>query len=157
MWERITRSEEARSWKGEISVHHRYTLGVAGERFFKEMRDERRLLASRCPRCQEAFLPPKMYCERCFEETTEWIPVDRPGYVKSFTVLHLSLDEEPLEEPLVVALIAWDGVRGGLIHRVSEIGHAGAVRTGMVVEAVWAEERTGTLEDILHFRPSTAG
>ena len=53
---------------GDIPVHHRYTLGVAGGRFFRAMRDERCLLASRCSNCREAFLPPKLYCERCFEE-----------------------------------------------------------------------------------------
>ncbi len=151
MLEKIGRADEARYMRGNIPIHHRYTLGVAGERFFKAMRDERRLLASRCPGCQEAFLPPKMYCERCFEETTDWIPVEGPGYVKSFTVLHLSLDEEPLEEPVVVALIAWEGVRGGLIHRVGGISPR-AVKIGMTVEPVWGEKRAGTLEDIRHFR-----
>ena len=153
MWEKITRPDEARYLRGDIPIHHRYTLGVAGERFFRAMRDQRQLLASRCPRCQEAFLPPKMYCERCFEETTDWIPVEGSGYVKTFTVLHLSLDEEPLEEPVVVAFIAWEGIRGGLVHRVSGV-RPGAVRIGMAVETVWAEEHTGTLEDIRHFRPA---
>ena len=153
MWEKITRPDEARSRRGDIPIHHRYTLGVAGERFFKGMRDERRLLASRCPRCQEAFLPPKMYCERCFEETTDWIHVEGSGYVKSFTILHLSLDEELLEDPTVVALIAWEGIRGGLIHRISGV-RPDAVRMGMAVEPEWADERAGTMEDIRHFRPT---
>ena len=42
MWEKSTRSGEAQQLRGEIPIHHRYTLGVAGERFFKAMRDERR-------------------------------------------------------------------------------------------------------------------
>ena len=156
MWEKVTRPEEARYWRGDIPIHHRYTAGIAGERFFKAMRDERRLLASRCPRCQDAFLPPKMYCERCFEETTDWIPVEGPGYVKGFTVLHRSLDEKPLEEPVVVALIAWTGIKGGLLHRMAEV-KLGDVTTGMVVEPVWAQVRAGTLEDIRHFRPAAVG
>ena len=158
MWEKITRSDEALHRRGSIPVHHRYTMGVAGERFFKEMRDQRRLLASRCPSCQEAFLPPKMYCERCFEETTDWMPVIGPGYVKSFTVLHLSLEEEPLDEPILVAIIAWEGKRGGLVHRVAGIKPtAREVRTGMAVEPVWAEVRAGSMSDILHFRPVRGG
>ena len=154
MWEKIARSGEARHWRGNIPVHHRYTLGIAGERFFRAMRDERRLLASRCSKCGDAFLPPKIYCERCFEEAADWIPVEGPGYVKSFTVLHLSLDEEPLKEPLVAAFIAWEGVRGGLLHRVGGV-EPGGVRLGMEVEPVWADERAGTLDDIRHFRPVT--
>ena len=152
MWENVDRGVDALHLLGDIPVHHRYTMGVAGERFFMEMRDGRRFMASRCPRCGEACLPPKMYCERCFEETTDWIPVDGPGYVKSFTVLHLSLDEEPLDEPVIVAFIAWEGVRGGLVHRVRGVG-MGQMKTGMVVEPVWAEERFGALDDVRHFRP----
>ena len=156
MWEKITRPDEAGYRLGEIPIHHRYTLGVAGERFFRTLRDEKRLIASRCPKCREAFLPPKMYCERCFEETAEWVSVEGPGYVKSFTVLHLSLDEEPLEEPVAVAFVAWEGIRGGLVHRLGEVAPA-AIIVGMAVEPVWAGERSGTLLDIHHFRPVAGG
>lgn len=154
MWEKIDRPDDLRFWRGDIPIHHRYTLGVAGERFFKEMRDAGRLLASRCPVCREAFLPPKIYCERCFEETADWIPVEGAGYVKTFSVLHVSLDEERLERPLVVAFVAWEGVRGGLVHRIGGV-EPGGVEVSMAVEPVWAEERSGTLEDISYFRPAS--
>ena len=152
MWEKVSEAGVARQWRGDIPVHHRYTLGVAGERFFRAMRDERRLFASRCSNFREAFLPPKLYCERCFEEIEEWTPVDEPAYVKSFTVLHLSLDEEPLTEPVVAALVGWQHIRGGLLHRIGGI-KSEEVRLGMAVEPVWALERSGTLADILHFQP----
>ena len=64
MWEKVDRSDAVLHRRGDIPIHHRYTMGVAGERFFRAMRDEKRLLASRCPGCRTAFLPPKMYCER---------------------------------------------------------------------------------------------
>ena len=156
MWEKITSPDEARYRRGDIPIHHRYTLGVAGERFFKAMRDESRLMASRCPRCQEAFLPAKLYCERCFVETADWLPVEGPGHVNTYTVLHQTLDEEPLEEPEVVAFIAWQGIRGGLVHRVAGPG-AHMIKIGMTVEPVWAEERMGNLHDILYFRRLNEG
>ena len=46
--------------------------------------------------------------------------MDEPAYVKSFTVLHVSLDEEPLTEPVVAALVGWQHIRGGLLHRIGE-------------------------------------
>ena len=107
---------------GSIPIYHRYTLGVAGERFFKAMRDNQQLLASPCPRCADFLLPPKMYCERCFEETSDdWVALEGPGYVRSFTVLHLDLDEEPLQTPLIVAMVSWPEARGGLIHRLGGV------------------------------------
>ena len=97
-----------------------------------------------------------MYCERCFRETGEdWVEVSGPGAVRSFTVLHRDLEEQPLDRPEVVALIEWSGIRGGLIHRLGGIAPAG-IRTGMLVEPVWADVRTGALSDISHFRPAAA-
>ena len=153
MLDKIKQPGHARQVSGDIPIYHRYTLGVAGERFFKALRDEQQILASPCPKCDDRLLPPKMYCERCFEETSDdWEPVEGPGYVQSFTVLHRSLDEESLDAPQIVALIAWPGVRGGIIHRLNGI-IASEVSLGMAVEPVWAEERTGAMADISHFRP----
>lgn len=140
---------------GSIPIYHRYTLGVAGERFFKAMRDNQHLLASPCPKCADFLLPPKMYCERCFEETTDdWVVLEGPGYVRSFTVLHRDLDEEPLQTPLIVAMVSWPEARGGLIHRLGGV-EPDEVELGMAVEPVWSQERTGAMSDIDHFRPVT--
>ena len=153
MLDKIKQPRQARQVSGDIPIYHRYTLGVAGERFFKALRDEQQILASPCPKCADLLLPPKMYCERCFEETSDdWAPVEGPGYVRSFTVLHQSLDEEPLDVPEIVALIGWPGVRGGIIHRLNGV-IASEVAFGMAVEPVWAEERTGAMADISHFKP----
>ena len=59
-----------------VPIYHRYTLGVSGERFFKASAgpaaDSSLTLV---PSVKTCMLPPKMYCERCFEETSdEWVP-----------------------------------------------------------------------------------
>ena len=138
---------------GEIPIHHRYTLGIAGERFFKAMRDQQIFLASHCPKCDQRFLPPKIYCEHCFQETGDWSVVEGTAYLKAFTIMHRDLEEQPLEPPQVVGLVAWGGVRGGLMHRVGEVAPED-VSTGISLEPVWAEERAGTIDDIRYFRPS---
>ena len=154
MLDKIKQPQQARQVTGNVPIYHRHTLGVAGERFFKALRDQRQLLASPCPKCHDRLLPPKMYGERCFEETSEdWAPVEGPGYVRSFTVLHRSLEDEPLDAPEVVALIGWPEVRGGIIHRLQGVDPDQVVM-GMEVELVWAEEWAGALSDISHFRPA---
>ena len=154
MWQKLSRVGPAGQLAGQIPVHHRYTAGVAGERFFRTLRDDGTLLASRCPGCGDAFLPPALYCERCFLRTNEWVLVDGPGYVKAFTVLHRSLEEEPLAKPTLVALIGWDGVRGGILHRLGEV-EPEQVTTGLRVEPALAPRRTGCMEDIQYFKPVT--
>ena len=154
MLDKLKQPQQARQVSGNIPIYHRYTLGVAGERFFKALRDQQLILASPCPKCHDRLLPPKMYCERCFEETSDdWAPLEGPGYIRSFTVLHHSLDEAPLEVVEVVALISWPQVRGGIIHRINGVA-PDTVCLGMTVEPVWAEERTGAMTDISHFRPA---
>lgn len=154
MLDKTSQPQHARQVSGEIPIYHRYTLGVAGERFFKAMRDDRQILVSPCPKCQSRLLPPKMYCERCFEETSDqWEPLNGPGHVRSFTVMHQSLDETPLETPEIVVLVSWEGVRGGLIHRLREVD-ADRVSIGMAVEPVWSDQRVGAMSDISHFRPA---
>ena len=137
---------------GDIPIHHRYTLGIAGERFFKALRDQQVFLASHCPSCDQWFLPPKIYCEHCFQDTDDWRPVEGTAYLKAFTVMHLDLEEQPLPTPEIVGLVAWEGVRGGLVHRIGEVTPE-EVSSGMLLEPVWAEERTGSIADIRYFRP----
>jgi uncharacterized OB-fold protein len=154
MLDKVGQTSGMRQVAGTIPIHHRYTLGVAGERFFRAMRDEQQLLAAPCPKCGDLLLPAKMYCERCFRETGEdWVPMEGPGYVRSFTVLHRDLEEQPLDPPVVVALISWPNARGGLVHRLDEVTPAN-VTIGMTVEPAWATERVGALTDISHFRPA---
>jgi uncharacterized OB-fold protein len=153
MLDKIGQVQAAHYVGGSIPIYHRYTLGVAGERFFKGMRDQRQLLTAPCPKCRDWLLPPKMYCERCFEETSdEWVPLVVPGYIRSFTVLYRSLDDELLSLPEIVVLVSWRGIRGGLVHRLREVVPK-EVTIGMAVEPVWAEHRVGAMSDISHFRP----
>jgi uncharacterized OB-fold protein len=150
--ERLQFFHEAIAWKGEIPLQSRYTMGIAGERFFKEIRDHGRLMAAHCPDCDFTYMPPRLYCERCFAELTDWLEVSPQGYVYAYTVVHLNLDEEPLDEPELIAFIRLDGCDGGLIHRLGEVD-ADAVCIGMPVEAVFQKEREGALQDIAYFRP----
>lgn len=149
--ERARAATEYRHWLGNMEADYVYTSGVAGEEFFKALRDDGRLLASRCPGCRALDLPPKLYCEECFAESSGYEEVGPVGSVAAFTVLRVGLDGTPLAAPEVRALVRFEGVRGGLVHRVA----AGPeqVRAGMRVRAVLKprQERRGDILDILHF------
>ena len=150
--EKTLSPERISKWRGNIPIHHRYTVGVAGQRFFAALRDEQVILASRCPVCGACFLLPKIYCERCFVETLDWGPVKGQGYIKTFTLVHRNLDEEALAQPVAAAVIGWEGVRGGIVHRIGGMDPS-QLRTGLKVEPQWREVRTGNISDILFFKP----
>lgn len=47
--EQIERVDQLGQWPGEMPVSFLYTVGVAGERFLRELKDKGRFLGSRCP------------------------------------------------------------------------------------------------------------
>lgn len=143
-----------KTWEGEIPVHYLYTYGLAGEKFFREIKDRGVFVATRCDACNVTYLPPRIYCERCFAELNFYHDVGKKGSVETFTICHEAADGSRLEEPQVIAYIRIAGTDGGIIHKIANV-REGDIKIGMNVEAVFAEpsKRTGSITDILYFRP----
>ena len=78
--------------------------------------------------------------------------MEGPGKIKTFTIVHRSVEEKVVESPEVAVLVQWDGVRGGLLYRLEGVDSL-EVKIGMPVVPKWAEKRTGSLDDIVAFRP----
>jgi len=147
-----------RAWKGEIPVQFLYTAGVAGERFFTSLRDQGKLFGTRCPQCKTIFLPPRIFCERCFSGLEDWVEVKGRGRVYSYTVLHRDRKGQPLIKPIIVAMVSFDGVKGSLIHFVAGV-EPNKMKIGMEVEAVFKDpsERKGSILDIKEFHAVPKG
>lgn len=150
--EKITNPLKTRHWLGNMEAHYIYTLGVAGERFFKELKENGRIMGAKCPRCGIVYVPPRMYCEKCFAKLEEWVDVGKKGVIHTFTIATLDIDGKKLEKPEIYALIKFEGAHGGIIHK---IGETDTVFIGMKVEAVLKpfEERKASINDIAYFRP----
>ena len=60
-------------------------------------------------------------------------------------------------EPEMLALVGYDGIEGGIIHKLREVDQ-NSVKVGLSVEPVFrpAAERKGSILDISHFRPSSS-
>lgn len=134
--------------EGDFPVHFRYTAGIAGEKFLSEIKDNGRLVATRCPRCQLSYLPPRIYCERCMSKLEEYVPVENVGTVQSCTVCTLDNNGQPLSQPVSVAFVRFPSAYGGLIHRAK-----GELSIGDSVRVVFKEKekRTGSILDIENF------
>jgi hypothetical protein len=152
MLEKVTNPERIRIVEGAIPVRHRYTPGIAGERFFKALRDRGEILATPCRACGVTYVPGRAFCERCFAALQEWIPVGPGGTLESFTTVHVDLVGEPSTKPQTVGLVKLDGATTVLVHRLTV--KKGAPRVGARVEAVLApkKRRTGSINDIESFR-----
>jgi len=151
--EKITNPLLVRHWLGDMETDYMYTLGVAGERFFKELKEKGRIMGAKCPCCDVVYVPPRMYCEKCFSKLEEWVDVGKNGVVHTFTIVTVDVDGSKLEKPVIYALIKFEGVHGGIIHR---IGGTDKVSIGMKVEAVLKppKERKASINDIAYFKPT---
>lgn len=151
--EKITNPFNARHWIGDMEVDYVYTLGVAGERFCKELKEKGKIMGVKCPRCGVVFVPPRMYCEKCFAKTEEWVDVGKKGVIHTFSIVTVDTDSSRLEKPAIYALIKFDGACGGLIHKIDETD---TVYIGMEVEAVFKppKERKASINDIAYFKPT---
>ena len=151
----MTDDARRKKWEGEIPVHYLYTYGIAGEKFFREIKDNARFVGTRCEKCDLTYVPPRIYCERCFAALNDFCDVSTKGVVETYTVCQESAAGEKLNEKVIIACIRLDGANGGLIHKISGI-EPEKVKIGMKIEAVFAEKgkRTGHITDILHFHPS---
>ncbi len=150
--EHVERVTDLRAWPGEFPVSHLYTMGIAGERFFRELKDSGRFLGTRCAACDHVYLPPSLFCPNCFAALEEWKEVGPQGTVRAVTTAHRALDGETLETPETLALIQLDGADDLLVHRIE--GSDG-VSIGTRVEAVLKEaaQRQGSILDVRYFRP----
>ncbi|KXH74027.1 MAG: hypothetical protein AM326_10180 [Candidatus Thorarchaeota archaeon SMTZ-45] len=139
---------------GDMEADYIYTPGIAGDKFFKTLRDEGKFLATHCESCDHTYLPPRMYCERCFLKLDKWIEAESTGVVDTFTLVSEDSNGDKLTEPVLVAFIRIDKTNGGVIHKLGGID-AESAKVGMKVKAVLKDKskRTGGLTDIAHFTP----
>lgn len=152
--EKIGDPREIKHWMGHMEADYAYTRGIAGDRFFEEIKENARIMGAMCRKCGLVYVPPRLFCERCFEKLEDWVEVGKRGLVHTYTVAYIDVDGSKLKEPTIWAVIKIDNAHGGLVHKLGETEPEN-VKIGMRVEAVFKdkEEREGSMLDIKYFKP----
>jgi len=153
--EKIGDPREIRHWMGHMETDYAYTRGVAGDKFFDEMKEKGRIMGAKCRKCGITYVPPRLFCERCFERLEDWMDVGKRGIVHTYTVAYIDIDGSKLKEPTIWAVIKIANTHGGLVHKIGETDPK-KVKIGMPVEAVFKDkkEREGSILDIKYFKPA---
>lgn len=151
MLERKTSNQGLSSWRGSIPVGNRYTVGPAAEIFFKTLKEKGQILGSRCNRCEMTYVPVRMFCERCFSELREVVPVGDRGILVAFTRVAIDLEGRRMQEPQTIGAARLEGASTLLIHRV--LVPIQKARIGMKVRLVLEplSRRSGGILDIRGF------
>jgi uncharacterized OB-fold protein len=132
-----------------------WDTGEAIGRYLAELK-EGRLIARSCHKCQRIMIPPRMFCERCFRPTDDWVYLKDTGTVNTFSLCYVSWDVRRLKTPEIPAVIEIDGASPGMgiLHLIRKVKPK-RVHVGMRVVAVWKTPaaRTGSVTDIAFWKP----
>ena len=136
-------------------LRYEWDTGQAISRYLAELK-EGRLIARSCRTCERVMIPPRMFCERCFRPTDDWVYVRDTGRIATFSLCYVTWDVRRLRNPQVPAVIEIDGASPGMgiLHLVKKVP-ANRVHIGMAVQAAWKpkRQRTGSVTDIAHWEP----
>ncbi len=141
-------------WQGDMQADYLYTNGVGGDKLFKHIMKKDSFLASKCPKCNKIYFPPRIYCEDCFCDIPEesWIEVPATGTIKLHTVAMIDTYGKKLEEPKVIGMINIDNT-DGLMLGIIKSDNIDEDLVGNQVKAIFkpTNQREGNLKDILYF------
>ncbi|MBI5845206.1 MAG: Zn-ribbon domain-containing OB-fold protein [Deltaproteobacteria bacterium] len=132
-----------------------YAVGLYGSKFFQELKDNRRIVGSKCHKCGKVYVPPRKVCGGCFCENTEFVEVGPQGTIGTYTIVRYTfIDPETGKQkpvPYGYGFIRFDGADTLFQHFV-ELSDDRPLKIGARVEPVFADVMKGTIRDILYFR-----
>ncbi|MBN1944976.1 MAG: thiolase domain-containing protein [Bradymonadales bacterium] len=145
----------------EPDLRYAWDNGVALTTYLDGLK-KGKIRGSYCNTCGRLMIPARSFCEICnLQAVHDYYDLPDTGTVQTYTISHVDWDSSRLPDGQIkiFAVIAIDGATEphGLVHLLDEVKPE-QVTFGMRVKAVWKpeEERTGSVTDILYFRPLTA-
>ncbi|MHA1488724.1 MAG: Zn-ribbon domain-containing OB-fold protein [Promethearchaeota archaeon] len=141
-------------WKTDLP--YRYSIGKLAVKFFEELKENKKIFGSKCPKCGKVNFPPRAVCAECFVEMTVSDMVELPpkGTLEGFTVVNYPFVDPQTGGmrpfPYGYGLFKLDGADTYTMHFVNETDYT-KLKVGQRVEAVFKEEREGNMGDIPYF------
>jgi uncharacterized protein len=124
---------------GRIELPYTLTTGGAAAVFLAELAN-RKIVGSRCPKCEGVFVPAQDFCASCRTSLEELVEVPASGELTGFTETADGL----------IGLIRLDGTANDFPHKLLD-AELTELALGTRVEARWAAEAEGSILDIEGF------
>lgn len=136
------------------NARYAWATGIAVSRFLTGLKAGK-IVGVKCEACGRIAVPPRIFCEWCFERSDTWVTMPDTGQVNTYSISYIATDTTRLKAPTIPAVIELDAAgNSGFLHILGEV-KPDEVKIGMRVKAVWAgpERRRGSITDILYFKP----
>ena len=136
-------------------IPYSYSAGETISKFLVELRDNARIIATKCPKCKQVYLPPRSFCATCFISLKdEWVEIDPVGELVTYSICTEHITNAP-EPPYVVVFVKLGQatttmaqyLEGIDLSKINELPEK--LKAGMPVRAVFKDkaERKGSVLD----------
>jgi len=135
----------------ELSTFN-FNIEGRGLKLMLDNMKDRKLVGIKCGECGMVYMPGPFYCRKCHVRIDEPAEVSDHGQVMTFTIGYADVRGNPLEEPRPAAVVKMDGCDSWIMGVLQEVKPED-LHVGMRVKVHWAEETTGSLQDMQYFVP----
>jgi len=155
----MTKNEEKKQellsvTSGTTYQPYSWSVGKFGSKFLTELKDNKKLIGSKCPKCGMVYVPPRKVCGRCYVAMDEFVPLTDEGEIYVCTIIRFGFvdPETGVQRPVPYgyAFIKLDGADTCLTHFVN-CTDPEKLKVGARVKAVFEDNRKGSVVDIKYF------
>lgn len=161
----VEQEQELLALKRTVSVRQKFATGPVMGKFLKALK-EKKILSIKCPVCGRLQSPPREVCAICRVRNDEWVEIGPNGEMRMLEYCYYAspdpLTGETRETPYGAIGILLNGCKKEEVFwHLLRPDHLDKVEMGIVIgdrvvkgtrlRPVWAEERTGTIDDIKYF------
>jgi uncharacterized protein len=137
-----------------MALQYEHAYGPYYGRLFDTLQTEQKILGTRTPDGERAFLPPRAMCDVTHKPSGTWMMVKDTGTVRACSIINMEFIGQTRSPPYIYAEIILDGAATRLVHMIAcdDIQAAKeTVKPGTRVRAVWADDKVRSLKAISHF------
>jgi uncharacterized OB-fold protein len=135
-----------------LPLPYRHYAGVIGSRFLKELRDNKKIIGTKCPECHKVYVPARSICPCCLVPIEEIVPISDKGVLVTYTRVNHKEPVQPVHGWFMYGIFKLDGADTNIVHFLNGIDPE-YVKPGLPVQAVFKNERKGSILDIAYFKP----
>ena len=127
-------------------IPYAYSAGETISKFLVELRDNARIMATRCPECEQVLLPPRSFCATCFVSLKDhWVELEPEGELVTYSICTEAIQGAP-EPPYVVVFVTLGGsstpmaqfLKGVALSNIEKLTNK--LKSGMPVKAVFKDK-----------------
>ena len=95
---------------------------------FHKFLAQKRIMGGKCKKCGKIHLPPRLLCDKCFNDQFTWQQISGEGKLLTYTIIHIAPLQFQSQAPYAVGIIQLEeglrlpGMIDGIAHEQLKIG-----------------------------------